>query len=208
MKQIEQGSPEWHAIRCGKVTASRVADVVARLKSGAYGASRATYMGELLAERLSGKPAESFKSGPMEWGTQTEPEARAAYIFRADVDIETIGFVEHPRIANAGASPDGLIGADGLIEIKCPNTKTHVDTLLSQSVSGDYLTQMHWQMACTGRKWCDFVSYDPRLPERMRMFVKRVPRDQKRIDELEMEVSSFIKELDDKIAELTARLAA
>lgn len=198
---IEQGSAEWFAARVGKVTASRVADVVARTKTG-WGASRANYMAELIAERLTGNAAEGFTNAAMQWGTQTEPLARDAYSFRSDNDVLPGGFAIHPYIAESGASPDGLIGSDGLIEIKCPNTATHIDTLIGQAVPGKYVTQMQWQMACTGAQWCDFVSFDPRLPESMRLFIKRVPRDKTHIQSLEVEVVAFLKETEAKVSEL------
>ncbi len=204
VEHIEQGTPEWKAIRCGRVTASRVADIVARTKTG-YSASRANYMAELVAERLTGTVADGFTNAAMEWGTAQEGDARLAYSFRANADVEQVGFVHHPQIQMAGASPDGLVGDVGLVEIKCPNTSTHIDTLLSGTVPGKYLTQMHWQMACTGRAWCDFVSFDPRMPEEMRLFVQRVNRDEERIAELEGEVMGFLVELGQTVAALTAR---
>lgn len=204
MSDIIQGSPEWFAARLGRVTASRVADVVARTKSG-YGASRANYMAQLIAERLTGTVAESFTNAAMQWGTQTEPDARAAYEFRTDRDVAEVGFVNHPAIEMSGASPDGLIGDDGLLEIKCPNTATHIDTLLSNgTVPGKYVIQMQWQMACTGRKWCDFVSFDPRMPESMKLLILRVARDDARIAELESEVGAFLNEVNNTVARLTA----
>lgn len=199
---MEQRSAEWYEARLGKVTASRVADIVARTKTG-YSTSRANYMAELVAERLTGKRDEGFTSAAMQWGTENEPQARVAYEFRTDATVEQIGFVPHPAIEMSGASPDGLIGEDGLVEIKCPNTATHIDTLRSGSVPDKYLTQMHWQMACTGRWWCDFVSFDPRLPEHLMLFVKRVERDQARIAELEAEVTAFLAELDKTVGELS-----
>lgn len=201
MTDIVQGSPEWHAMRLGKVTASKVADVVARTKSG-YGASRANYMAQLIAERLTGTPTEGFTNAAMQWGTDTEPQARAAYEFMADAEVQEVGFVDHPVIAMTGASPDGLVGIDGLIEIKCPNTATHLDTLLTGTIPTKYETQMLWQMACTGRAWCDFASYDPRLPASMSLFVKRLHRDDTRIGELEREVEAFLSELETKLAAL------
>jgi putative phage-type endonuclease len=200
--QIIQGSPEWFAIRCGKVTASRVADVIARTKTG-WGASRANYAAELVAERLTGVLAEGFKSAAMQWGSDNEADARAAYAWLRDAEVEEVGFVPHHSIADTGASPDGLVGPDGLVEIKCPSTATHIETLLDQSIPAKYITQMQWQMACTGAKWCDFVSYDPRMPEEMRLFVKRVERDQGRIEELEAEVVTFLAEVRATVAELT-----
>lgn len=201
MNEIIQGTPEWHALRVGKVTASRVADVVAKTKTG-WGASRANYLAELIAERLTGEPAASFTNAAMAWGTEKEPEARAAYEFRTDAEVALVAFIDHPEIAMTGASPDGLVGNDGLIELKCPNTATHIETLLGDEIPGKYITQMQWQMACTGRAWCDFASYDPRLPESMRLFVKRVDRDDARIAELQTLVSAFLAELDGKVAAL------
>ena len=201
---MEQRSPEWFAARAGKVTASRVADVIAKTKSGPS-ASRATYMGELIAERLTGTCAEKFTNAAMQWGTDTEEEARAAYQFETTTLVALAEFVTHPKIAMSGASPDGYIGDDGLLELKCPNSATHIDTLLGQSVPGKYITQMQWQMACTGRKWCDFASFDPRLPETMRLHIQRVQRDDKMIAELETAVVEFLSEVDAKVAALRAR---
>ena len=203
---IAQGSPEWFAVRCGKVTASRVADVIAKTKTG-YGASRANYAAELIAERLTQSTAPGFTNAAMQWGTDQEPHARAAYCFLHDVDVEEIAFVDHPEIAMTGASPDGLVGLDGLVEFKCPNTATHLDTLLSETVPGKYITQMQWQMACTGRAWCDFASFDPRLPPSMQLFVKRVERDASLILDLEAQVADFLAEIDAKVAALTERYA-
>lgn len=201
MSNVIQGSPEWFASRLGKVTASRVSDVVAKTKSG-WGASRTNYMAELIAERLTGEQADRFTNAAMQWGTDCEPDARMAYEFRTDATVIQTGFVPHPSIGMTGASPDGLVDCDGLIEIKCPNTATHIDTLLGQCVPSKYETQMQWQMACTGRAWCDFASFDPRLPESMRLFVARVPRDDVRIAELEKFVSEFLAEIDHKVSEL------
>lgn len=198
---MEQGTQEWLQARCGKVTASRVADIMAKTKSG-YSASRGNYMAELVCERLTGVPTDTFKSAAMEWGTAQEPHARAAYEAVGGVLVEEVGFVPHPSIPDAGASPDGLVGAVGLIEIKCPYTATHIETLLSGKVPDRYNTQMQWQMACTGRTWCDYVSYDPRMPENMRLFLARVFRDQSAILAMETEVLTFIHELTDKVAAL------
>jgi putative phage-type endonuclease len=198
MFDFVQGSSEWHAVRLGKVTASRIADVVATVRSGGYGASRAAYMAELIAERLTGKPAENYTNAAMQWGTDKEPEARTAYEFHANCDVGQVGFIPHPSIEASGASPDGLVGEDGLVEIKCPATATHIETLLSGKIPQKYVTQMLWQMACSGRQWCDFASYDPRLPEAMRLFVTRVHRDQGAIDILEKEVRLFLHDLDEK----------
>lgn len=199
-----QGSAEWHEARLGKVTASRVADVVARTKSG-WGASRKNYMAELVAERLTGAHADGYTNAAMQWGTDMEPQARIAYEFYRDATVEQVAFVPHPRIAASGASPDGLVGADGLVEIKCPSTATHIETLLGGSIADKYFIQMQWQMACTGRQWADFASFDPRLPESMSLFVKRVPRDDVLIAVLEKDVSEFLAELDETVARLRAK---
>lgn len=202
---IEQGTPEWFAARLGNVTASRVADVIAKTKSG-YSASRENYMAQLICERMTNTVAESYSNAAMQWGTETEPLARAAYESYADVLVDQVGYIKNPWFARAGASPDGLVGKWGLIEIKCPNTATHIDTLLSETVPTKYITQMQWQMACTGRVWCDFVSFDPRLPDGLQLFVKRVERDAEYIAMLEKEVALFLEELDTKIFKLNERL--
>jgi putative phage-type endonuclease len=201
IEMMDQGTEEWFTIRIGKVTASRVADVIAKTKTG-YSASRDNYMAQLVCERLTGQKGESFTNAAMQHGTETEPLARAAYEALKDVLVDEVGFVPHPTIEMAGASPDGLVGDDGLLEIKCPNTATHIDTLLSQTVPGKYNTQMQFQMACTGRQWCDFVSFDNRLPEELQLFVTRVPRDEVFIRLIESEIVQFIAELDDKINKL------
>ena len=198
---MEQGSDAWFNIRIGKVTASRVADVLAKTKTG-YSTTRDNYMAQLVCERLTGQKGESFTNAAMQHGTETEPLARAAYEARYDVLVDEVGFVPHPSIIMAGASPDGLVKDDGLIEIKCPNTATHIETLLSESVPNKYYTQMQFQVACTGRKWCDFVSFDNRLPTELQMFVKRVPRDDMYIRLIEDEIVKFLAELDTKINQL------
>ena len=198
---IEQGSGEWLKQRCGRVTASRIADIMARTKSGPS-ASRATYMAQLIAERLTGSVTETFVTPAMQHGIEMEAEAASAYEFYASVALERVGFVDHPTIPMTGASPDRLVGADGLVEMKCPTTQTHIETLLGKSVPGKYVHQMMWQLDCTGRQWCDFVSYDPRLPEELRLFVKRVPRDEDAIGELRTAVTDFLSELEARIVML------
>jgi putative phage-type endonuclease len=202
MNEVEQRSPEWFASRLGKVTASRVADVIAKTKSG-YSASRDNYMAQLICERLTGQQGESFTNAAMTWGTETEPLARSAFEAYADVMVEEVGFVPHPSIEMSGASPDGLVGLFGMLEIKCPNTATHIDTLLTQTVPGKYITQMQWQMRCCERQWCEFVSFDPRLPQDLQLFVKRVEFDPEYVAMLEKEVTQFLAELDDKVNKLT-----
>ena len=201
---MEQRSPEWYAARLGKVTASRVADLMAKTKAG-YSASRANYMAELICERLTGEAQEYFQNAAMQWGTDMEPQARDAYEFLRSVAVEETGFALHPRIVGFGASPDGLVGLDGLLEIKCPNTATHIETLLGEAVPSKYNAQMQAQMACTGRAWCDFVSFDPRLPDDMQIWIKRVPRDGEFISQMETEIAVFLSELEQKLDGLRAR---
>ena len=195
---IEQGSQDWHAARLGCVTASRVADVVAKTKSG-YSATRQTYLGQLLSERLTGLPTETFQNAAMRWGSDMEAFGVEAYEAATGLETFQVGFLFHPNLAYAGASPDRLVAPDGLVEVKCPTTSTHIETLLKGEVPDRYQIQMQWQMACTGRAWCDFVSFDPRLPEAYQLFIQRVPRDAERIAALEQEVAVFLEELEAKL---------
>jgi len=204
MSDVIQGSAEWKALRAGKVTASRIADMMAKTKTG-WGASRANYAAQLVAERLTGEVADTYTNAAMQWGTDNEADARVAYEFRTDAPVTEVGFVDHPTIPNSGASPDGLVGDDGLVEIKCPNTATHIDTLLNPAPDGKYVLQMQWQMACTGRQWCDFVSFDPRLPEAMRLVVTRINRSPEAIADLEKNVRDFLAEIDATVAALRNR---
>lgn len=199
----DQGTDAWKQARLGKLTASRIADALARTKSG-WGASRANLMASLIAERLTGVAQDTYTNAAMQHGIDTEPEARAAYEFRETVDVVQVGFVLHPTIGESGCSPDGLVGDGGLIEIKCPQTATHLDTLLSGAVPDKYVKQALWQMACTGRQWVDYVSYDPRWPETMRLWVKRIERDDDKIADLEREAIAFLQEVHDKIVTLRA----
>lgn len=201
---MDQRSEEWFAARLGKVTASRVADLMAKTKTGPS-ASRANYMADLIVERLTGIRPEGFTNAAMQWGTDTEPQARAAYEFLTDATVVEEGFCLHPTIADFGASPDGLIGDAGLIEIKCPNTAAHIEVLLTGSVPGKYETQMQAQMACTGRAWCDYVSFDPRMPGDMQLFVKRVARDDAFIFRMEDEIRLFLADLDHALSALRDR---
>lgn len=197
----EQRTDEWFAARLGKVTASRVADLMATTKTG-YAASRDNLMAQLVIERLTNHQQESYTNASMQWGTEQEPFARAAYEIATGQMVDECGFVPHPTIADAGASPDGLVGADGLVEIKCPNTAGMIDALLTQTVPGKYNTQMQMQMACTGRAWCDYVVFDPRMPAKAQLFIKRVPRDPDFIKKMETEIVKFLGELDAKVNQL------
>lgn len=196
MHDVVQGSEEWRMARLGKVTASRIGDVMAKGQSGKPSASRANYLAQLVTERLTGIPHEGFKNATMERGNEVEPEARAAYAFARAVGTEVTecGFVPHPVIEWSGASPDGRV-AKGLVQIKCPFTSTHIAFIMSGKIDRAYLMQMQWEMACDGRQWCDFASYDPRLPEAMQLHVKTVERDEKLIEEITSEVIIFLNEV-------------
>ena len=200
---MEQRTEEWFSARLGKVTASRVADVLAKIKSG-ESASRKNYKMELVVQRLTNKVGESFTNAAMEWGTEQEPFARMAYEAHTGTFVKEEGFVDHPTIEGFGCSPDGIVG-EGLIEIKCPNTANHIETVLENKVPSKYIPQMQCQMACTGAKWCDFVSFDPRVPEDLQLFVVRVERDQEYIDAMEVEVKQFLSEVLDLFNQLKAR---
>lgn len=202
MSDAPQGSNEWKAARLGRVTASRISDVIAKTRNG-YGASRANYMAELIVERLTGKPQDTYQNAAMLWGIETEPQARAAYSFITDQPVIEVGFIPHPTIAMTGGSPDGLIGNDTVLELKCPQSSTHLDTLLGAPVPDKYLAQCSWNMAVTGRKYCDLCSFDPRFPPDMQLHIVRIPRDDKLIEALEKEVILFLKELDERMAQLT-----
>ena len=202
-----QGTDQWHIDRLGKVTASRVADVMAKTRSGPS-ASRKNYMAELVAERLTGTWEEGFVSGPMKWGTETEPLGRAEYEIRTGQMVEQVGFINHPKIKMFGGSPDGLVGKDGGIEIKCPNTATHIEALLTGVVDRKYIIQVQSLMAITGRAWWDFVSFDPRLPAELSYWQTRIMRDDKFIDEIEGEVRGFLAELDDLEKKLRGMMGA
>lgn len=202
-----QGSEEWHAARLGRVTASRVSDVMAKTKTG-YSASRTNYMMELLCQRLTGKREEGFTSAAMQRGTELESSARSVYEAENGVIVIECGLVQHSTIAMFAASPDGIIGSDGLLEIKCPNTSTHIDFLRTGKPDGKYQWQMLAQMACTGRKWCDFVSFDDRLPEPLQFSCIRFEREQSRIEEMLIEIQKFLEELDSVEKEMQSRMVA
>lgn len=200
--ECTQGTAEWLALRVGRVTGSRVADVMAEIKKG-EAAARRNYRTELVVESLTGLTAEHYVSKEMEWGMINETFARAAYEVHMDCIVDDVGFAVHPTIERLGASPDGLVGDDGVLEIKCPATSTHLDYLLAGVVPPDYHAQMLTEMVCTGRKWCDFVSFDPRLPANLQLFVRRFHRDDTRIAEIEKRVQHFLFEVDEIISRLS-----
>lgn len=201
-----QGSAEWLAARAGCLTASAIADMIAKTKTG-EAASRANLRARLVAERLTGVPQDSFSNAAMQWGNEQEPFARAAYEIKSGNLVDQTGIVMHPNIPYAGASPDGLIDECGLVEIKCPNTAAHIEYLLSGAPPKKYQPQMLWQMECTGRQWCDFVSFDPRMPEHLQLFVVRFERDEERLDDLRKEAIAFLAEVDALILQLIKKAA-
>jgi len=190
---VKQGSEEWFAARVGKVTASRIDDVMATIKTG-EAQTRKNYRAEKVLERASGLPQDnSYKSAAMIAGSESEPKARIAYSFEMNVDVIEVGFVDHPTIAMTGASPDGLVGDEGLIEIKCPQARGYLDAKLGLPIERKYLLQMQFQMACTGRKWVDYVVY---RGEALPLIIQRIARDNKLIAEIEQAVVAFLREVD------------
>ena len=198
---MQQQTEEWYQARIGRVTASRVADLMAKTKSGPS-ASRENYMAQLICERLTGARTEGFTSAAMMHGVDTEPQARMAYELMTGEAVVETGFTPHPTIAGFGASPDGLVGSDGLIEIKCPNSATHIETLLDGKVPSKYMIQMQVQMMCCGREWCDFVSFDPRMPGDMNFWMQRVFADPVMQENIKAEVIKFLGDLDMKLQQL------
>lgn len=206
----EQGTPEWKAARVGRITASRVKDILAKGKGGAESASRVDLRMQIACEILTGEPQEdAFFSKEMQWGIDQEPYARAAYQIDNDgITVDQVGMVIHPKDDRCAASPDGMVNWDGvnapegLAEIKCPKTKTHVGYIQAGVVPSEYEPQMMWQLGCTGAQWNDFVSFDPRLPEHLQLYICRLPRNEARIAEIEQEVDRFLNEVDCLVATL------
>lgn len=197
---IAQGTPEWKLQRLGLVTASRIADVMARTRGG-FSATRQGYMMALITERLTGEPMQTYSNSAMDWGREKEGEARAAYAARTGTIVEEVGFIRHPTL-EAGASPDGLVGSDTIIEIKCPNSQTMVEWIESREIPTRYRLQIQWQLAVTGRDMAHFVGYDPRLPEHLRLLIIEEPRNQQMILEITGEVERFLGELNEKLKKL------
>jgi putative phage-type endonuclease len=194
-KLLEQGSDEWKAARLGHVSASNIAAVMSKLKDGSESATRRAYKIRLVAERLTGMAQETYKNAAMEWGNEQEPFARIAYEATEGLLVDKTGFWKHPDKEWIGVSPDGLVGNDGLIEIKCPNTTTHLEYLWDEVVPSEYRKQIQMQLWVTRRKWCDFVSYDPRLPPKNQLFITRCERDDKLIATMQEEVDVFLGEI-------------
>lgn len=204
-----QGSAEWALARAGRVTASRIDAVLSRARDRkSEGATRRNYKAQLVAEILTGRPqANGFTNKAIEDGSENEPLACSLYEIRHDLFVERVGFVVHPTIERAGASPDGLVAPSGLAQIKCPFVATHIGYLLSGVVPTEYEPQMLWEMACTEREWCDFVSYCPALPANLQLFVVRLMRDEKRIREITAEVTVFLNEVDEIVEQLQKKAA-
>jgi putative phage-type endonuclease len=204
---IEQRTEEWFQQRLGKVTASRISDVIAKTKTG-VSTSRQNYLIQLVSERLTGKKGDSYVNQAMLDGIEREDAARKLYEIERNISVSEVGFFEHPVLSMSGASPDGAVHAEiegkyaGLIEIKCPIETTHTNTLMSKSVPSKYIPQMQWQLACTGASWVDFVSYNPNFPPELQLFISRVDRDQSYISELEVEVEKFLEEVEQTIIKL------
>jgi hypothetical protein len=205
---LQQGTDEWRQARCGSVGASDAPKVIRRIKSGGYSADRESLLANKVLERITGTPVEIPKTFAMLQGTAREPEARLLYSMVRGVEVEEVGLITHPFIKGSHCSPDGLIGLDGLVEVKCPMPAQHLALLLGEPISGDYITQMQWQMACTGRAWADFASFSSDFPSQMQLFVRRVPADAKLIGEMEREITTFIREVDRKVEQLSRRYAA
>lgn len=198
---IEQGSPEWHQARLGRVTASRINDVMMGKDKAGY----QNYRAQLVCERLTGMQTETFKSAAMQQGNDVEPQARAVYSLATGQTVEEVGFVEHPSLASCGASPDGHVGDEGMVQIKCPEPKTHIKFLMGGAVPRLYAYQMQWEMACAGRKWNDFVSFNADLPDEMRLFIQKHPRNDTLISEMERASVVFLAEVDAMCSELTSK---
>ena len=198
---MEQRSPEWFHARKGKVTASKIADVMAKGRGGAESLTRAKYIDQLVTERLTKDIQEGYTNDAIQRGVDLEPIARDNYCFNSGFHVVETGFVNHPSIEFAGASPDGLVGGSGLLEIKCPNSNTHIEYILAGKPPAKYVPQMAWQLACTGREWVDFVSYDDRLEDESKhLFIVRYQRDDEYIAEIEEQVKLFLAEVEAKVA--------
>jgi putative phage-type endonuclease len=200
---IIQRSPEWFAARCGSLGASQLVDILAKTKSG-WGASRANLRTKLAIERLTGQQEKGFvRNAAMQWGVDKEEEARIAYSFVTGRNVVEVGLYKHPTIIGTHASPDGLVDEDGCIEIKCPNSTTHIEVLKTNQIAHKYILQMQWQMACADRQWCDFVSFDPRMPEHLMLYIQRVQRDDDMLATLENEVRTFLAEVEEDVKALS-----
>lgn len=204
MHDLIQGTPEWLAARCGSLGASSMGDALAKTKTG-WGSSRANLKARIVTERITGQPVEMFVNAAMQRGTELEPQARAMYSFHSGHDVTEIGIVLHPTIKHSHCSPDGLIGEDGMVEIKCCGAARHIEMLTDSPPEDRYIKQCIWQMACTGRKWVDLAYFHPDLPEAMQLVIHRIERDDTVITEMENEVRAFLAEVAETVSELEDR---
>ena len=204
---LHQGTDEWRLARVGSVGASDAPKVMRKTKTG-FSADRDSLLTEKIYERLTGKPWPSFVTAAMQQGIEREPEARTLYSVVKGHDVDEVGIVPHPTIKSSHASPDGYVGERGLVELKCPEARAHMKLLDDGSIPNDHAVQMAWQLCCTGRDWCDYVSYNPDLPIKLQLFIRRVPRDEARNRELEREIARFVEEIDRKVEKLSRRSAA
>ena len=198
---LEQGTDEWKKARLGYVSASNLDAVMAKNKSG-EATTRKNYKIRLVTERLTKQIGESFTSAAIEWGVQQEGFARMAYEAKTNILVDKTGFWKHSSIPWVGCSPDGL-AEGGLVELKCPNSTTHVEYIFANKLPSEYVKQVHGQLWVMEREWADFVSYDPRMPERNQLFVIRVHRDDALIKEMETEVKKFLSEVEEIIEKLS-----
>lgn len=202
MHDLVQGTPEWLAARAGSLGASSIGDALAKTRTG-WGASRANLHSRLVTERITGKPVETFTNAAMQRGTELEPQARAMYSFRQGVDVQEVGIIPHPSIKHSHCSPDGMVGSDGMVEIKCCGATRHIELLTGSAPEDRYIKQCLWQLACTGRQWVDLTYFHPDFPDEMQMFVHRVERDAELIADIETEVFKFLAEVAATVDRLT-----
>lgn len=204
MHDLIQGTPEWLAARCGSLGASSIGDALAKTKTG-WGASRANMKARIITERVTGQPVETFVNAAMQRGTDLEPQARAMYSFHTGYDVTEVGIILHPTIKHSHCSPDGLIGDDGMVEIKCCGAARHIELLTDSPPEDRYIKQCNWQMACTGRQWVDLAYFHPDLPQAMQLVIHRINRVDSVIAEMEAEVTAFLAEVAETVADLEAR---
>ncbi|MBX4335574.1 lambda exonuclease family protein [Bartonella raoultii] len=207
---MEQRTAEWFQARLGKVTASNIYNILSKTAKGTPTSKYEDYKIKLITERLTGEISPHYENEDMRWGIEHEENALHEYSLIHDANVTKCGFIQHPTIEMAGASPDGLVDEHGLIEIKCPRSTTHMRFFINDEIKPEYHAQMQFQMACTGRKWCDFISYDPRFTgqsSHLRMKIKRIHRDEKHIEQINQAVEAFLKEIEQEIKKISTKAA-
>ncbi|WP_074380606.1 lambda exonuclease family protein [Bartonella doshiae] len=207
---MEQRTAEWFQARLGKVTASNVYNIISKTAKGLPTSKYEDYKIKLMTERLTGETSQSYTTSAMQWGIEHEDDALKEYAFIYDTEVTRCGFIQHPTMEMAGASPDGFVGEDGLVEIKCPQSANHLRFFMDGNIKPEYIAQIQFQMACTGRKWCHFISYNPNFvgrSTRLRMKIKRILRDEKHIEEINKAVETFLAEIDQDMKQILARAA-